>query len=382
MAARGPLARGRLGCLPGRRIPGPERTIAREGPAGRPGRWRFPLRVEGSSCAFDQLWAGRESVPVAFVRRRLPAEVHMSFPGTDDIRKPVVFLLASLCLASPAWATGAPSTSEKGALVRVITKWNDGSCDASTRTAWDNMVDSWYDDITDDRSAPSGHGSLAWWEDGFYKNGNIVDSQFCDPSLVSWGNDDGSDNADEPDALMVGFHGSHFSGTYLYAGSMRVNESGTGDCYASQGNMLLGNYDLEFAHFSSCHSMCEYNWDTDVGDGDAEWFTSLGGVHQIDGFHGIMYIATTYNSRYSGFSDDAFYFSISDAWVDNQYSNGYWTGGDDHCPVALVAGSTESDVEARTANEEYDYVYGDTSPTWKCITWIGGCDPDGEPALP
>ena len=293
-----------------------------------------------------------------------------------------VALLACLLIsASTAMATdhrpqinaGQPATGEKQTLVLVVTKWND-NCDATNRTGWDGMLDAWYDEITDTRDSPSGHGTKAWDEDGFYKNDDIVDSRFTDQSLVEYGDDAQNDNVDDVDAVMIGLHGSHnFDGQGApWRGAVRTDEAGSGDCLANQNNMELGEHDVEFVHLSSCHSMCD--WDENFDN----WETSFAGVHQVNGFYGLMFISWTYSSRYSGFADDAFDIAITDAWVDQQYSNGFWTGGDDHCPVSMVAGTSTSNASTRASNEEYDYVYDDVSGTnfFEFIS-VGGCDPSG-----
>jgi hypothetical protein len=269
---------------------------------------------------------------------------------------------------SSTMAAGTPSASEKEALALVVSKWNS-SCSGSNRTSWDNMVDAWYDDFTDSSSTPQGHGSRAWTRDGFYKNGNIVDSQFIDPDIKTWGNDDGNDNVDDVDAIMVGLHGSHNGSTGGWRGSVRVDESGSGNCTAWQGQIDL-DYDLEFLHLSSCHSMCDHD------EGYTNWQSSFDELHQINGFYGIMWISMTYTGRYSGFSDDAFDVSIADAWLDNQYSSGFWTFGHDHCPVSMVAGTSTSNASSRASNEEYDYVYSDpTAPFTYYYVSVSGCDP-------
>ena len=76
------------------------------------------------------------------------------------------------------------------------------------------------------------------------------------------------------------------------------------------------------------------------------------------------------------FPDDSFDIGIADAWLDNQYSNGFWTSGHEHCPVSMVAGTSASNASARASNEEYDYVYSDpTAPFTYEFVSVSGCDP-------
>lgn len=291
---------------------------------------------------------------------------------------PLAILAGLVTNLADAGGGSTPSSSEKEAVVLVVSKWN-GDCDASNRTSWDNMLDAWYDDITDSGSTPGGHSSKAYVADNFRKNDGVSDDDFCDEDVVDWGADTGEGDVDEGDAVMIGLHGSEGSTTSDWYGSMHTDCSGTDgsdcNCTAAQQEMRLGDADCEFLHLSSCFSLDDEDWD--------DWEVTFEGLHQVNGFAGIMWISTTYNGDYKGFSDDSFDIAIAEAWLDNHYSDGFWTGGNDHCPVSMAAGLSESDVENRIADEEYDYVFSDPdNPTDFCVIWIGGCDAKDESPLP
>jgi hypothetical protein len=286
--------------------------------------------------------------------------------------------------ASTAVPAAVPPQSERGAYVRAVSMWDypAGSkhCDGSARPSWDGMAMGWYYDLTNGYPAPNGHGSRAWWRDGTQRDGYIVDSQFVDPDLQSWGKDYMDDKADEPDALMVTMHGGNaFDGRWI--GTVRVNEYGDdgtlNNCGAYQGHMEFGDTDLEFLHLSSCTSMDQDDW-------YPNWASSFKGVHQIDGFHGIMYINEGYIDDYRDFSDDAFDTSIGISWVENLYD--FRSAGQNQCPVALGAGvgaNGQSSAWDRLVHERYDNVYADpTTPTWYGVVWVGGCDPKSGFPLP
>ncbi len=290
-----------------------------------------------------------------------------------DVRR----LTAVFCLAVALFA-GGPALAEqaKEVVVRAISKW-DAGCDGGQRDSWDNMARAWYDEITDAGWSPWGHGSKAWVKDGFYHNGNIVDSDFTDVNEVAWGNDLGTDRLDDVDAFMIALHGGNASDNRWY-GSVRVNEAGDGNCSTYQGHIVLGEAgsDLEFLHLSSCFSMDEEDW-------WPAWSDTFKGVHQIDGFHGIMWISSARCDDYEDFADDAFDISIADAWLDNLYDTDVSDGNWDQCPVARGAGTSESDLWSRIDHEEYDNVYSDApNPTWHGVIYIRGCDPKDKPALP
>jgi hypothetical protein len=271
----------------------------------------------------------------------------------------VLLLLPDLVHGQDEKRVGSqPGHSAKGAMVKVITEW-DSSCTGNTRGSWDNMCDSWYDEICNDSSEPSGHGSRAWWKDSFVNKGSIRDPQFVDYDRQTWG-------IDMRD-------GNHTSGRWY--GKVYINAS-SADCKAEQNDIRLGDFDLEFLHLSSCHSMCEDNWD--------EWEDSFDGLHQINGFHGLMYIWAGVVGRYGDFAEDAYDLNIAEAWVDNHHSLGVLVLWPDHCPVSMVAGhSTASSAETRLSNTEYDWTFEDPTPVLTfTYDWVGGCSPSEESALP
>ena len=274
-----------------------------------------------------------------------------------------------LAACAPLGVAGAADDGDENeALVRVVTQW-DGGCSGSSVSSLDNMIDAWYDELTYDHD---------WTRDGFYKNGTIVDSDFTDSSLVGFGNDGANDRPDDDDACMIGFHGKDANGERWY-GVVRVDESGSGNCFAGQAHMLF-NDDLEFLHWVSCESMNEESW-------WPEWSESFDGLHQIDGWHGLAWSSTSYNDRYEDFADDAFDIGIADSWIDNLYDPAHWYEAwqeYDHCPVARCVGETEDDLDTRIGREHYDNVYSDLAAgdiVWDGTLYIDGCDPKSEDPL-
>jgi len=287
---------------------------------------------------------------------------------------------------------GPPAENEREAMVRVITNWNMG-CSGASRGPWRNMTQAWYDEIVNGAPPPTGHGGASWYPDGFYhqqwltfdgnliKTNYIVDSDFTDKDLVAWGRDHEHDKPDEVDAFMLGMHGTSAGATGSWSGTMLLDEPGGGDCGAFQGQMEFGDQDLEFLHLSSCASMDEGDWHPD-------WSSSFKGLHQADGFHGIMYIysGADWSNRYRDFADDSFSMPISLAWIDNLYrytcsviaQDPIILERKDQCPVARGAGYGQADAVNRMLTEQYDNVLDDpVNPTWHHVFYIAGCDPDG-----
>ena len=264
---------------------------------------------------------------------------------------------------------------EKEARVLVVTNWNS-DCDGSQRNSWDNMVYAWYNRITDDLPAPFGHGADAWTRSGSQTNSYIVDSYFVDESGYTWGQDDSF--VDNADALMVGLHGLDSSDDHRWCGRVRVDEPGSGNCNANQGHIELGDDDLEFLLLSSCNSMDRDDW-------WPNWNSSFDGLHQVDGFHGLMWINSSYVGRYQGFASDAFWISIADAWLDNLYIH-HANNSHDQCPVARNVGTSGGNSLSRMNSERFNHVYSDPPRLGSArnhrVRYIKGCDPKGKGALP
>jgi hypothetical protein len=276
----------------------------------------------------------------------------------------------------------ADAVSALEAKMYAVTTW-DAGCSGGTRSSWDDMVRAWYNETTNAGTSffgwcISGHCGDAYTKAGSLVDGNVVNSYFADASRVAWGKD--ITHLDGADAVMIGLHGSDVNNGW--SGSMRVNEAGDGDCSTRTAEMEIGDTDLEFLHLSSCQSMEDNQWST--------WEKSMAGAHQVDGFHGLMWIGTGLIGDYEDFGDDAFGGAISDAWIDNHYySNSFGTNNqDDQCPVAFAVGSSANDVLHRLSTERYNHVYSDPpksgltgSGTIWAATYIAGCDPQGEDTI-
>lgn len=276
-------------------------------------------------------------------------------------------------LAVLAVVLGGRLAEAQEAKVYAVTTWNAG-CSGGTRDAWDDMADAWYDEVTDSGFSLFGwclwgHCDEAYSRDGRLVNGGMVNSMFADASEVAFGND--SAHVDEADAALVAWHGAESGNVYL--GSMRVNELGSGDCTLRRDEMELGDWDLEFLHLSSCQSMDDNQWST--------WWQAFGGAHQVDGFHGLMWIGSGLVGDYGDFADDAFDTTIADAWLDNMYRPDI-SGSDDQCPVAYAVGANSADTWSRIGSERYSHVLSDpTNIGYWGVVFIGGCDPAAETVI-
>jgi hypothetical protein len=291
--------------------------------------------------------------------------------GEHDISRRLALIVglgAAACLAP----TDAMARDAAG---RVVTRW-DAGCSGGARSWWDDMVRDWYDAISDAHPI-FGHGTQAYGRDGLTVNANIVDSDFVDADAVWWGDDDDPGRPDAVDAFMVGLHGVEHSPTQRWMGRVRVDEPGGGNCNAYQGFMQFGDGDLEFLHLSSCFSMDREDW-------WADWSRSMDGVHQIDGFHGLMWIGDGLVDDYGDFADDAFWVGMASAWIDNMYQPEV-SGSFDQCPVARNVGLTSGESSVRMSFERYNSVFPDPPRLGESrrhrVRYVKGCDPQAKGPL-
>ena len=262
------------------------------------------------------------------------------------------------------------SQAQDEAKLYVVTDWGNQNCGSNNddRPYWDNMVDPWYDEITNQR----------YRRDGIQIDGNFINSQFADSTIVNWGDD--TDHLDEGDAVLGAWHGRDDNN--VYTGLMRIDEQGNGDCQLRRDEMEIGDNDLEFLHLSSCHSMDENMWNG--------WRDAFNRAHQVDGFHGLMWIGR-FGNHYKDFADDAFSMPIANAWVHNLYiaNIAYYQPENryvDQCPVAYAVGRDVAEAADRLFSERYNNVLPDLDRPVQgyayAVTYIDGCDPADEPALP
>lgn len=126
-----------------------------------------------------------------------------------------------LALASLLLSAGTAAALE--VKMYAVTTWNAG-CGDSTRNNWDNIVEDWYNDITNSGWSFFGFCMSGHCSNAYSKDGNVVNSRFADLSRVSWGNE--HNRMDEGDC------------------STRLAEMDLAE-------MEIGHTDLEFPHLSS-----------------------------------------------------------------------------------------------------------------------------------
>ncbi|HOV85242.1 MAG TPA: DUF6345 domain-containing protein [Syntrophobacteraceae bacterium] len=286
-----------------------------------------------------------------------------------------IVALTTLGFANPGVALAGGGTYD--AHLYAITQWTT-TCSAGARDLWDDMGKAWYNEVTN--SGFSFFGWCLWGHcDDYYNaarqwvDGAMSAAPFTDRTLFpAWGQD--TSYVDIADAAMICTHGGDDGG--YWRGKMR-NTDGNGDCYINANTELrVGDWDLEFLHLSSCHSL-----DDNMIPNAYRVFSRAGSsriLHQLDGFHGCMWIGSSFIADYEDFADDAFDIPIGLSWMLNMYRtnvNGQWT----QCPIAYAVGSSADDCINRLTGERYNNVYSDPSAVnYYCYYYYPNCAPDCE----
>lgn len=128
-------------------------------------------------------------------------------------------------------------------------------------------------------------------------------------------------------------------------------------------------------HLSSCNSI-RYDQRT-------QWFTAANGVHVVTGFHGWMYIGSSYVGEYADLANDAINSrGVGKAWLDHMHHVDHWYNSwETVCPVSVGFGATQTAAQS-AHDESYNAHWGHPTPNWMNTRWISGCDPDDGPPLP
>ncbi|MBT9501851.1 MAG: hypothetical protein IV092_11435 [Burkholderiaceae bacterium] len=279
-------------------------------------------------------------------------------------------LAVALCAAahSPTWAFKVD--------MYAVGNWSAGDCDTNpddNRPSWPGMAAAWYD-----RMGVQGHTKT-----GKFVDGNMNLSRFCtgagcaDSSWIDW-----------PDAAMIAVHGYDYGGGGGggWGGLMRMKWNGK--CGTQFGglspNMFVGDHNLKILHASSCVSANDDylpNLRKSMNNGGAKK------LHMFTGFHGCMWISSSYNNDYKQTAIDGQWGGIANSWVKNHYKKfgcAWWDPFNwyktctEQCPVAYTIGSSSSAALTRLYYESYGNALAFGSPggsSW--YAWMGyrGCKP-------
>jgi hypothetical protein len=285
-------------------------------------------------------------------------------------RRPKGALRMEAVLLLLAWALGgtpAAMAASYEAKMFAITQWTS-ECSGSERPSWDDMATAWYDEVTR-------HG--VFYKDGRLVNGSMSLRRFCDEDGPGVCNDNAY--VDDADAALLALHGGDKDNHWR--GKLRVLDSNN-ECRldAAEGtaidDLFVGDQDLEFLHLSSCNSMNDNNINfTARSFQNASSATSGSRLHQMNGFHGLMYIGPSYIDDYRDFAEEAHDVPLHIAWLDTMYRSNVGDG-DEQCPVSFAIGSTRLDALNRLKTERYSHILSEPggANAW-AYSFFEGCDP-------
>lgn len=269
----------------------------------------------------------------------------------------------------------------------AIGNWSGGNCapgdtDAN-RGSWPGMAAAWYDWM----------GIMGHSKTGKFVDGNMTLQRFCDPAHDAACKD--FSYVDWPDAAIVATHG--FDWDNAWGGLMR--NSWKGQCHTrmgtSTGNMFVGDQNLKYLHASSCLSLNDNylsNMRVAMKKNNA---ASAKALHVMTGFHGVMWISSSFNNDYAETAIDGHSMSVAKAWVTNHHRPnqfscaGYdplnWFGTcQDQCPTAMTIGPTGANALNRLNHQRYNNSGAFGNPTSRNhYAWMGyvGCDPVAQDAF-
>lgn len=267
-----------------------------------------------------------------------------------------------------------------------------GGCGGDDRSSWPGMAQAWWDTM-----GAFGHYKGPGGSQYKYVNGNMTVKRFCDPNTYDAGCRDyqsaSPSGVDWMDAAIIATHGwddgDHWGGLmrYPWGGECGLRTGG------SSSMVKVGDSWEMFLLASSCQSADDDNLPGIRNAMQDTASSTTRRAHQYDGFHGIMWISSSYNGNYSGTAWDGHFVNLGYAWVTNQFKNNSqdcawydpwnWYGTcQDQCPVAYAIGNSASDAQTRLFNERYNYTYADpASNNWYWYYYYENCDPVGETAF-
>lgn len=301
------------------------------------------------------------------------------------------WLLTAKALALAATVTFAPGAWALYVGMYAIGDFvpgSSGGCGSDDRPSWPGMATAWWNEM-----GAKGHYQGPAANQYRYVDGNMTVRRFCDPQFDADCRDYQSSSpsgVDWMDAAIIATHGwddgDHWGAVmrYPFEGECALRYGG------SSTQSRWGDSYLMFAHASSCQSADDDNLNGIRFRMQDTASSSTRRMHQFDGFHGLMWISSSFNNDYKETAKDGHSGPISYAWVTNQFKNnsldcaGYdpfnWFGTcSDQCPVAYSIGTSGPDAQWRLLNERYNLTFTDPgSVNYYWILYYEGCNPVGE----
>ncbi|CAN5919251.1 hypothetical protein BH11PSE8_BH11PSE8_47030 [soil metagenome] len=294
---------------------------------------------------------------------------------------------AARVLAGAVVSTAISSALALKVDMYAIGNWSGGNCAPGNtdndRGSWPGMAQAWYDWM----------GFYGNTKTGKFVDGNTTLQRFCDP--VNNANCKDYVYVDWADAAIVAMHG--FDAGDAWGALMR--NSWNGQCSlkmgTATGTTFVGDNNLKFLHASSCLSLNDSYFGNMRVAMKKQNSSSTKGLHVMTGFHGLMWISSSFNGDYADTAIDGHYIPVANAWVTNHHKNnrfacasydpfGWFGTCQDQCPTAMTVGPTAANALYRLTHERYNNSASFGPPTGRnYYAWMGylGCDPVGQDAF-
>ena len=108
------------------------------------------------------------------------------------------------------------------------------------------------------------------------------------------------------------------------------------------------------------------------------WQPVFSGIHQVNGFHGIVAVTGTLRNGLHRVAIYGLDNAVGERWVDELYEENA-NNGMDNCPITDVGGNTTAGATYRLQHETYSNrnTFSDLIQPWMYVYYyIEGCDPE------
>lgn len=225
----------------------------------------------------------------------------------------------------------------------------------------------------------SAYGQLEHWTDLAVDGRDLTDA-----SRFYWGADSSDPyGADHADVVFFSGHGDSSCASSAERSWITMGDPYDGcgiflaNVNAASHHMKLGNTDANVMVTFACETtqFCVYI------AGGYDNLTS-GEFNLLNGFHGLVWEVSGYQSDLANYSTDATYNDVGDAWLDWMYDPSAY-GSADNCPSAIGFGANYSETLDFYSNAGWLDIRSNGARGWTTFFELCDCDPvDGEPLVP
>jgi hypothetical protein len=218
-----------------------------------------------------------------------------------------------------------------------------------------------------------------------WTNRDVDGRDWVDPAQFAWGADNNDpQGTDFADVIFYSGHGDYGSAaqeSHIFVGDNNAGETcapRVSDDTPAQRHMAFGLDADAFVTFA-CNTAQHEVWEL----GGYNALSQAGSqFNMLNGFHGVVWEVSGYQTAIQNYAADAIYDGMGDAWIDRMYTNR--PGAEDNCPVPTNWGANVSETDDYYNNAGWLDLRdtGARSGTLPRIHYVCGCDPQTGEALP